>query len=68
MENITDEDRIKMFIDELKNHEYFYGNEIGDVGNDIGQLIYKYLNQKDTINDFIRGLKHGISLMDNTHP
>lgn len=60
-------DRIKMFIDELKTHKYFYGNEMGDVGNDIGHIIYKYLTDDDNVDVFIGGLLHGISCVDGTH-
>ena len=61
------ENRIKMFIDELKTHKYFYGNEMGDVGNDIGHIIYKYLTDDDNVDVFIGGLLHGISCVDGTH-
>lgn len=60
-------DRIKMFIDELKTHKYFYGNEMGDVGNDIGHIIYKYLTDDDNVDVFIGGILHGISCVDGTH-
>ena len=66
--DVSDSDRIRMFIDELKTHQYFYGNEMGDVGNDIGQIIHKYLTEEDNIDVFIGGLLHGISCMDGTHP
>ena len=66
--DVSDSDRIRMFIDELKTHQYFYGNEMGDVGNAIGQIIYKYLTEDDNIDVFIGGLLHGISVEDETHP
>jgi len=45
--------------------------DLSDIGNEIGIAISKYLMKRKmgyTKDDFIRGIKHGISLMDGTHP
>ena len=41
--------------------------DISDVGNEIGFLIGEYLSTEEELNDFIHGLKHGISLKNGTH-
>ncbi len=61
----------KIFL-EIKNEidkVSFEKGDLGDVGNIIGIVIGKYISndlgfEKD---DFIRGLKHGISLINGTH-
>jgi len=49
--------------EQISNAKYI--GDIGDVGNEIGIVIGKY--NKDDVEDFIMGLKHGISLSDGTH-
>ncbi|MFA5207276.1 MAG: hypothetical protein WC428_01205 [Candidatus Paceibacterota bacterium] len=44
-----------------------YTGDISDIGNEIGIIIGKYIDKENTVEDFIRGLKHGISLTDGTH-
>jgi hypothetical protein len=44
-----------------------YVGDLSDLGNEIGIVIAKYFNDENTVNDFIHGLKHGISLTDGTH-
>ena len=44
----------------------YYG-DLSDLGNEIGIVIAKFFDEENTINDFISGLKHGISLTDGTH-
>jgi len=41
-----------------------------DLGNTIGIIIGKYINDKMGFDkdSFIQGVKHGISLSDGTHP
>lgn len=44
--------------------------DLSDLGNEIGIAIgehYKALGQSPNLYDFVRGLKHGISLTDGTH-
>jgi len=64
---ITGFARIEKLATELEGHKYFRGNELFDIGNDIGQIIYKYFTEEDDVETFIWGLKHGISVMDGTH-
>jgi hypothetical protein len=43
---------------------------MSDIGNEIGIVIAKYFNKNKLgfeLEDFIAGLKHGISLTDGTH-
>lgn len=53
----------------IKNFsEVKYSNgDISDVGNEIGIAIGEHLSEKDDLNSFISGLKHGISLKNGTH-
>jgi len=44
----------------------YYG-DLSDLGNEIGIVIAKFFDEENTVNDFISGLKHGISLTDGTH-
>ena len=51
---------------QLENINYPNG-DISDVGNEIGIAIGQYLSTEEELNDFIAGLKHGISLTNGTH-
>jgi hypothetical protein len=44
-----------------------YAGDLSDLGNEIGIVIAKHFDEDNTVNDFITGLKHGISLTDGTH-
>jgi hypothetical protein len=44
-----------------------YAGDLSDIGNEIGIVIAKHFDEENTVNDFISGLKHGISLTDGTH-
>jgi len=47
-----------------------YKGDLSDIGNEIGIAIAKYIDKtKSGFNqdDFISGIKHGISLVDGTH-
>jgi len=44
-----------------------YDGDLSDMGNEIGIIIAKYFDKENTVDDFIHGLKHGISLTDGTH-
>jgi hypothetical protein len=43
--------------------------DLSDVGNEIGIIVAKYFDLEDFGNkeEFMHGLKHGISLTDGTH-
>jgi hypothetical protein len=51
---------------QLENINYPNG-DISDVGNEIGIALGQYLSTEEKLNDFITGLKHGISLTNGTH-
>jgi hypothetical protein len=51
---------------QLENINYPNG-DISDVGNEIGISLGQYLSTEEELNDFIAGLKHGISLTNGTH-
>lgn len=44
-----------------------YTGDVSDIGNEIGIVIGKYLDENNTVEDFIRGLRHGVSLANGTH-
>jgi hypothetical protein len=54
-------------IEEQLNKVNYENGDLSDIGNEIGIVIAKYFNEKNTVEDFISGLKHGISLTDGTH-
>lgn len=44
--------------------------DLSDIGNEIGIVIAKYFDKNKMgfeLDDFLSGLKHGISLTDGTH-
>jgi hypothetical protein len=53
-------------IQSLESIQYSNG-DISDVGNEIGIAIGEHLSTEQSLNDFISGLKHGISLKNGTH-
>jgi len=44
-----------------------YHGDLSDIGNEIGIVIAKYFDEDNSIEDFIMGVKHGVSLTDGTH-
>lgn len=57
---------LKEISENLKNVAYEYG-DYSDIGNEIGFVLGKTIT-KDELEDFLTGLRHGISLSDGTHP
>lgn len=45
---------------------YDYG-DYSDIGNEIGIVLGKTIT-KEELEDFLSGLRHGISISDGTHP
>lgn len=46
------------------------GCDLGDVGNEIGIAVGKFINNNKMgyeLDSFVSGIKHGISLIDGTH-
>jgi hypothetical protein len=43
--------------------------DLGDIGNEIGFAVAKHFSEEIGFSkeDFLRGIKHGISLVDDTH-
>ena len=59
-------DKIKEdIIDQL--NQVKYAGDLSDIGNEVGIAIAKYIDGDNTIEDFISGLRHGVSLVDGTH-
>ncbi len=52
-------------VDELFNLRN--DGDLSDVGNSIGYAIGKHITEKNTIDDFIVGLQHGVSIANGTH-
>jgi len=50
----------------LDKVSYDYG-DYSDIGNEVGIVLGKTIT-KDELEDFLAGLRHGISLSDGTHP
>jgi len=53
-------------IRQLKNVIYDNG-DVSDVGNEIGIAIAKHLNENQNVEDFMHGVRHGVSLIDGSH-
>ena len=67
MKNIL-EDLIK-HLESIKNSAPINHGDLSDLGNEIGIIIGQYTNdemgyEKD---DFVSGVRHGISISDETH-
>lgn len=56
----------KEIAERLINLPYQHG-DVSDIGNEIGIVIAKYFDEDNDIENFIFGIKHGISLTDGTH-
>jgi hypothetical protein len=50
----------------LDNVNYDNG-DVSDVGNEIGIVLGDFIHTESELQDFITGLKHGISLTNGTH-
>ena len=67
MDNMGDFKKILKDISvSLDKVPYDYG-DYSDIGNEIGIVLGKTIT-KDELEDFLAGLRHGISLSDGTHP
>ena len=58
----------KKIIDQLNNVEY--EGDLSDIGNEIGIAIGEFVTKDEMgyeVDDFIHGVKHGVSLIDGTH-
>jgi hypothetical protein len=44
-----------------------YAGDMSDIGNEIGIAIGNQFDKDYTIEDFIHGVRHGVSLTDGTH-
>ena len=61
----------KAIIKQLENIQWQEG-DIGDIGNEIGIAIAEIIkndgdNLDEKIQEFISGLRHGVSLVDGIH-
>ncbi len=55
--------RIKTQLEKVN----YDNGDISDVGNEIGIVLGEFITTEEELNDFITGLKHGISLTNGTH-
>ena len=66
-------EQIKNDIINQLNDIHYTDCDLSDLGNEIGMAIGKYTMEENaeeeglTVNSFIGGLKHGVSLIDGTH-
>ncbi len=56
-------------LNDFKNSKLIKNCDLSDLGNEIGIVIGNYTNDKIGFDkdDFIHGIKHGISISDGTH-
>ena len=52
-------------ISQLASIEYY--GDISDIGNEVGIAIGRRFDKDNTVEDFISGLRHGVSLANGTH-
>ena len=52
-------------ISQLASIEYC--GDMSDIGNEVGIAIGERFDKDNTIEDFISGLRHGVSLANGTH-
>jgi hypothetical protein len=74
---MKEQDYIEILMDVIRSMEQSkytiltpgtVSSDISDIGNDIGFAVGKHIVRLGLDkNDFIRGIKHGISLTDGTH-
>jgi len=51
---------------QLDNVNYDNG-DVSDVGNEIGIVLGEFITTKSELQDFITGIRHGMSLTNGTH-
>lgn len=69
MSKITKFKKIKHEIS-CQLYDIDYDGDLSDLGNEIGVVLGKHIKSSIKgyeLDDFIRGIKHGISLSDGTH-
>jgi len=50
-----------------RSEDIGYYGDMSDFGNEVGIVVGQFFKSKEDIEDFITGLRHGISLADGTH-
>mgnify|MGYP000058558454 CR=1 FL=1 len=55
--------RIKTQLEKVN----YDNGDVSDIGNAIGIVLGEFITTEEELNDFITGLKHGISLTNGTH-
>jgi len=50
-----------------RSEDINYYGDIIDFGNEVGIVVGQFFKSKEDIEDFITGLRHGVSLVDGTH-
>ena len=64
MDNFT---HILTQISESLSKVSYDNGDLSDVGNEIGIVLGDFIHTESELQDFITGLKHGISLTNGTH-
>ncbi len=67
MENILE--ALIKHLESIKNTAPINHGDLSDLGNEIGIVIGQYTNDKMGYDkdDFVSGIRHGISISDGTH-
>ena len=55
--------RIKTQLDEVN----YDNGDMSDIGNEIGLVLGEFITTESELQDFIHGIRHGISLTNGTH-
>jgi hypothetical protein len=50
----------------LENVNYDNG-DVSDIGNEIGIVLGDFIHTESELQDFIQGIRHGMSLTNGTH-
>lgn len=62
--------KVSIELSERLSNLPYQNGDISDIGNEIGIIIAKYFDETDLgydLDDFIHGVKHGVSITDGTH-
>ena len=66
---MTEFNKTRKEISIALDNVWYENGDLSDIGNEIGVIIAKHFSDKMgyDLDSFIHGLKHGVSLIDDTH-
>lgn len=61
---------IQKIINDLKEIKVHPQGDLSDLGNEIGKILGTYIDNQEIgyeLDDFLSGIEHGVSIIDETH-